>query len=30
MRELLNRALAKIIDTDDWIEMKQRYMGAIH
>ena len=29
LREPLNRALAKIIDTDDWVEWKERYMGRI-
>jgi ABC-type amino acid transport substrate-binding protein len=29
LREPLNRALAKIIDSDDWVELKKRYMGRI-
>jgi len=29
LREPLNRVLAKIIDSDDWVELKKRYMGRI-
>lgn len=27
LREPLNRVLARIIDMDDWVELKSRYMG---
>lgn len=27
LREPLNRVLARIIDTDDWVELKNRYLG---
>ena len=30
LREPLNRAIAKFLETDDWIELKQRYIGSIH
>jgi ABC-type amino acid transport substrate-binding protein len=29
LREPLDRALAKIIATDDWVELKKRYLGQI-
>ena len=28
--EPLDRALAKIITSDDWVELKDRYMGCIY
>ena len=30
LREALDRALAKIINSDAWIELKNRYMGGVH
>ena len=30
LREPLDRALAKIINSDEWIELKNRYMGGNH
>jgi ABC-type amino acid transport substrate-binding protein len=30
LREPLDRALAKFIDTDDWVELKDRYKDRIH
>lgn len=29
-RESLNRALSKIIQQDDWIQLKERYFGTVH
>ena len=29
LRESFNKALAKIIDADDWVEMKKLHMGCI-
>ena len=28
LREPVNRALLKIIDTDDWLRLKERYIGS--
>jgi polar amino acid transport system substrate-binding protein len=28
LREPVNRALLKIIDTDDWLGLKDRYIGS--
>jgi ABC-type amino acid transport substrate-binding protein len=30
LREPLDRTLAKIINSDEWIELKNRYMGGNH
>jgi hypothetical protein len=30
LREPVNRALLKIIDTDDWLRLKKRYKGALY
>ena len=30
LREPLDRALAKFMDTDDWVELKDRYKDRIH